>query len=139
MPWIGKTGKMMGNYVMEKFKMHNLNLTIEQWVTLKMLYEEDGRIQNDLALITNRNKTTLTRLINNMEKHNLVARISDKKDKRINRIFITKNGIRVFKNTMPIMEKCMRELQAGLSEGEVHTLIEILRKVQNNINHNEAP
>lgn len=133
MPWIGKTGKMMAAYAIDKFKQHKLNLTIEQWVTLKMLYQEDGRIQNDLALITNRNKTSLTRLINTMEKNNLVARIADKVDKRANRIYLTRNGKKVFASTMKIMEECITELEEGLSDQEIQTLIKILKKVQNNI------
>jgi len=92
MPWIGKTGKWMTNFIAEKFKKYQLNLTIEQWVVLKVLHNEDGLKQNDLAYITSRNKTSLTRLVQTMEKYHLIARLQDTEDKRINRIFLTKHG-----------------------------------------------
>lgn len=133
MPWIGKTGKLMATLVMERFKQHRLNLTIEQWVTLKMLHQEDGRIQNDLAMITNRNKTSLTRLINTMEKNDLVIRKSHELDKRIKLIFLTAKGKSVFKKTFPIMERLIEEIHFGVKEKEVEMLISILKKIQTNI------
>jgi DNA-binding MarR family transcriptional regulator len=133
MPWIGRTGKLMSIFVVDKFKKYNLNLTIEQWILLKYLHHEDGLMQNDLAEITNRNKTSLTRLIHTMEKHRLVARISDSVDKRVNRIFLTKNGKKIFKSTFPIIEEAKRELEFGLTDKEIKSLIKILKKVQGNI------
>ncbi len=136
MPWIGKTGKWMGSFISDRFKQYNLNLTIEQWVVLKVLHEDDGMIQNDLAFITSRNKTSLTRLVHTMEKYHLIARIQDSKDKRVNRIYLTKNGREVFESTFSIMEEVKNDLQKGLTKKEVKTLITILQKVQNNIkNH----
>lgn len=133
LPWIGKTGKWIGIYVTEKFKEHNLNLTMEQLIVLKVLQDQDGLIQNELADITNRNKTSLTRLIQTMEKYHLIARFPDKKDKRVNRIFLTNHGSQVFKSTFPIMNKVKQDLQKGLSESEIKTLIRLLKKVQKNI------
>lgn len=136
MPWIGKTGKLIAVFIAETFKEHHFNLTIEQWVTLKVLHEEDGLMQNDLAFITSRNKTSLTRLIHTMEKYHLIARLQDTQDKRINRIFLTKYGSDVFQSTIPIMEKVKQQLQHDLSDEEVQVLICVLQKVQNNIKNN---
>ena len=61
-PWIGRTGKMMGSFIAENFKKYHLNLTIEQWALLKRLYDKDGQMQNDLAVITQLNKASLIRL-----------------------------------------------------------------------------
>ena len=133
LPWIGKTGKWMGIYISEKFKKYQLKLTLEQWVVLKILHEEDGRMQNDLAIVTKRNKTSLTRLINTMERNHLVARIPDTTDKRVNRVFLTKNGRKVFASTFFIIEEVKQELQAGLEPKEIETLIHLLQKVQNNL------
>ncbi len=136
MPWIGKTGKWMGSFIAEKFKQHQLNLTIEQWVVLKVLFEEDGLVQNDLAEMTHRNKTSLTRLIHTMEKYHLITRVQDDKDKRVNRIYLTKRGRKIFESTFPIMEEVKNDLQKGLTKKEIKSLISTLQKVQNNIkNH----
>ena len=70
-PWIGKTFKMMNIFISDVFQQNNIKVTKEQWIALKVLHEDsDGIIQNDLAFITNRNKASLTRLVNVMEKMN---------------------------------------------------------------------
>ena len=132
-PWIGKTGRWMGTFIADKFKAYDLNLTIEQWVVLKVLHDKDGLMQNDLAHITSRNKTSLTRLVHTMEKYHLIARLQDTKDKRVNRIFLTKHGSEVFESTFPIMEEVKKELEQGLTKKEIESLIKILQKVQLNI------
>ena len=96
-PWIGKTYKMMNSYIADVFKNNDIQVTKEQWIVLKILHEEnDGIVQNELAFVTNRNKASLTRLVNVMEKNNLVIRITSKEDARKNLIYITKTGKQLF-------------------------------------------
>ena len=133
LPWIGKTAKMIRGFMTENFKKHDFDLNIEQWVLLKRLHEEDGQTQNDLALITERNKASLARLINTMEKKNYVARIPDVEDKRVNKIFLTTNGKKIFEATFEVMHEAVDELQAGITLEELTASIEVLKKLQKNI------
>lgn len=136
-PWIGKTYKMMNMYISDVFQHNNIQVTKEQWIVLKVLHEDnDGIIQNELAFITDRNKASLTRLINVMEKNNLVTRISSKRDSRKNLIHITKTGKQLFLKMKPLMLDSMKTLQNGLTEDEISNFIRITSKIQNNLkNH----
>lgn len=71
-PWIGKTAKIMSIFLKEAFAKHAVDLTKEQFILLKVLHDRDGVIQKDLAFITERNKGSLARLINTMEKRILL-------------------------------------------------------------------
>lgn len=133
LPHVGKAAKMMGIYMVEKFKEHHLDLTREQFILLMKLHEQDGRIQNDLAMITERNKASLTRLINTMEKKNLVARIPSKTDKRINCIHLTKHGRKTFKMTRPIINQITKEIQKGIRKDEIQTVIKVMDRILTNI------
>lgn len=133
LPWVGKTAKMMTIFITDKFKQHGLDLTLEQMIILKILQDKDGCPQNDLALVTERHKASLTRLLATMEKKNLVARIPDKSDKRVNRVYLTKTGHQYFQSTVPIMLETMKEIQEGLNEEEIRITIGALQKIQNNI------
>ena len=133
LPWVGKTAKMMAIFITDKFKQHGLDLTLEQMIILKILQDKDGCPQNDLALVTERHKASLTRLLATMEKKNLVARIPDKSDKRVNRVYLTKTGHQYFQSTVPIMLETMKEIQEGLNEEEIRITIGALQKIQNNI------
>ena len=133
LPWIGKTAKILGIYIIDKMNEKGIDLTKEQWVLLKVLHEEDGQMQNSLADITERNKASLTRLVHTLEKKNFIARIPSKEDKRINQIFLTKRGREVFAETQPIMQEIVEEVQGDLSETELNAAMEVLMKIQENI------
>lgn len=133
-PYLGRTAKYAGFYFIDAFQEHGIDLSKEQWLVLKKLYEKDGQIQNDLAFITNRSKTSLTRLINTMEKKGLVFRSTSKNDKRINHIHLSELGKRTFSKSIPVIEILINELQSGIDQKELECAIEVLNKVQNNIN-----
>lgn len=136
-PWIGRTYKMMNVYISEVIRAHNLKVTKEQWLVLKILHEDhDGIIQNELACITSRNKASLTRLINVMEKNNLVTRIPSQEDSRKNLIYSTKTGKELFLKMKPLMLESKKKLQEGISDTEMKLFIEVMAKIQNNLkNH----
>jgi len=117
----------------DSFAKEGIEMTREQFVVLVKLSEKDGIMQKDLAFITDRNKGSLARLINTMEKKNFVARIPSEEDKRVNRIHLTRHGRASFEKMQPIVWKCIEQLQKGLSAEEINTLIYLLQKVQKNI------
>lgn len=133
LPWIGRTGKMLSNYAVDKFKQHGFDLTMEQFVILKILNYQDGMTQNDLATCSEKHKATLTRALAALEKRNLVARIPDKQDGRVNHIYLTTQGRKYFQTTLPVLEEIMKEIQEGLTDAEIVALIKILKKVQANL------
>lgn len=134
-PWLGKTMKMIDNHIQEMFYERKIHLTKIQWVLLKKLDEKNGVAQQELAFLTGRDKTSLTRLINTMEKKSLVARIPSKSDRRINHIHLTKKGEKLFQETLPIMEGFAKSLQENISEEEIKQTINVIKKVQENLIH----
>ena len=133
LPLLGKTGKMIYVFMTDKFREHDIELTLEQFIVLRVLHQEDGQPQHNLALITKRHKASLTRLIGTLERKNLVARIPDSSDKRVNRIFLTKHGRRLFTQTLPVIEEAIAQVQSTLSQTEIDSLITIIQKVQKNL------
>ncbi|MFK7771438.1 MAG: MarR family winged helix-turn-helix transcriptional regulator [Saprospiraceae bacterium] len=133
MPWLGKTSKMLRMFMKINFQEHGFDLTHEQFILIAHLYHEDGINQKDLALITERNKGSLARLVSTAEKKNLVARIPSTEDKRVNQIYLTKQGRCVFEKLKPVLDECEAKVKKGLSQKEIKTMISCLEKIQNNI------
>lgn len=133
LPWIGKTAKFVDYFVHDYLKERDIDLTKEQYVVLKYLNDEDGLIQNDLAFITNRSKTALTRLIQTMEKKGLVFRKSSFRDMRINHVYLTPFGRETWEKSHPHFINIASELQEGLSEEEVQVVQKCLERIQQNI------
>lgn len=133
LPWVGRLNLEFTYLSNKKFREQNINLSKEQWVVLKYLYQKDGLIQNDLAFITSRDKTSMTRLINNMEKNALIRRENCEYDKRINLIFIEDKGRQLFEKTLPIMQNLIDLLQKGIPRNTLEQTIETLKKLETNL------
>lgn len=131
-PWIGKTVKMLDYHLQEAFDAAGLDITKEQMIILKKLHEEDGLPQNELALLTYRDKSSLARLLATMERKEVIVRIQSKHDKRINKVYLTDKGRLLFKNTRPVIKEILEVMENDISDQEKHTIIEILKKIQIN-------
>ena len=132
-PWIGKTAKFMDYYIADYMKDQGVDLSKQQFIVLKYLHEQDGRAQNDLAFITDRSKTALTRLIQTMEKKGLVFRETSSEDMRINHVFLTESGRQTWKESLPHFMAIVQKLQKGIAEEDLRKVQETLEKVQENI------
>ncbi len=133
LPWIGKTAKFIDYHIADCMKERGIDLSKEQFIVLKYLHDEDGLIQNDLAFITNRSKTALTRLIQTMEKKNLVYRKSSSSDLRVNHVFLTDHGRETWKTAYPHFQRIDEELQRGISEEALETVRQTMEKIQHNL------
>lgn len=134
MPELGRTAKHAGYYFIDILQEHGIDLSKEQWLVLKKLHENDGQIQSNLAFLTNRCKTSLTRLINTLEKKGYVHRVSSKKDKRINHVYLTDTGINIFNRSRPVLNILVTNLQEGIDPKDMDKTIKVLQKIQENIN-----
>ncbi|WP_281541297.1 MarR family winged helix-turn-helix transcriptional regulator [Maribacter aestuarii] len=131
-PWLGRTVKMLDCHLQEAFDAYGVDLTKEQMIVLKKLYEQDGINQNELALLTYRDKSSLARLLSKMETKNYIKRIQSTEDKRNNKVFITPHGTRTFAATRPIIQEIIDIMENGLDEENKMLMISTLKKIQDN-------
>jgi DNA-binding MarR family transcriptional regulator len=139
LPWITMSNKLFADIISYTFRKNDIDLSREQMIVLKHLNDEDGRVQNDLAFVTNRDKTSLTRLISNMEKKGLITRVKCKEDQRRNKICMTDKGASYFKKAFPLVKKVAHQMQENISQEEIQQTIKTLNQVFNNLSvlHNE--
>lgn len=133
-PWLGKTMKLIDNKLEDILEENNLDLSKTQFIILKNVQVNEGICQNQLAFFADRNKSSLTRMINTLEKKNYLARVASKDDRRMNMLIITKEGERVLKNAEPFFLKIKNLIEIGLTEEEIESTINTLKKIQQNIN-----
>ncbi len=129
---LARTVKNMDLFITEQLKSRSIDLTKVQLMLLLHLKDGNGLTQQVLAENTNRDKASIARLIDTMERKNLVARIPSKSDRRINHVHITKFGLDLIKQAEPILKDSMNELLLGMSDDEVSTMVELLEKVVKN-------
>ena len=130
----GKASIAIARRLQKKFNSAGIQLTIEQWSVLYQLWKEDGKSQQELCNSTFRDKPSITRLIDNLEKLSLVKRVSDEKDRRINKVFLTKNALKLQEDTMQLAEQTLNEALEGVPPDQVEMCKEVLQKVYENLN-----
>lgn len=136
MPWIGKTMKHIDLFIASKLAEKGINLTRQQMILMKILFHDGPLTQNDLAFLSDRDKTSLTRLLGTMEKKNLVARIASQEDKRVNMVHLTKHGEKTLTELMPLFMEIVMTMQKGISEEEQKVVIGVMKQIQENIENN---
>jgi len=138
-PWLGKTVKIVEYYLQEAFNQKKIDLTKEQMIVLKRLHDQDGLHQNELAFLTLRDKSTLTRLLSKMENKNYISRKQSKKDKRINNVYLTDLGKEIFNKTRPIIKHIIDTMEQNISQKEKQQIINSLKKIQFNFTSKVEP
>ncbi len=134
--WLGRTMKMVDFHMHEAFENAGLDLTKEQMVVLKKLYENDGLNQNELAFLTYRDKSSLARLLTKMELKKYIKRKQSKDDKRVNQVFLTTEGEKMYSKTRPIIKGLIDKMEHNIGGEQKKQMIELLQKVQKNFEPN---
>ena len=129
----GKASIAIARRLQKKFNTSGVNLTIEQWSVLYHLWKQDGASQQELCNASFRDKPSITRLVDNLEKLNLVKRVSDEKDRRINKIYLTKQAQKLQEDTMRLAEETLNEALEGVPPDQVDLCKEVLQKVYDNL------
>ena len=129
----GKVSTAISRRLQRNLKLGKLNITSEQWTILYHLWQEEGLTQQELANLTFRDKPSITRLINNLEKMSLVIRVNDKQDRRSNLIYLTKEGRKLKEEGMKQSAITLNEALEGLDLEELRAAQHILDKEFRNI------
>lgn len=106
----------------------------EQWTVLIFLWEKDGVKQQELCDATFKDKPSMTRLIDNMERQHLVVRISDKNDRRTNLIHLTKTGRELEHKAKEISNRTIIEALEGVDVDDLKVGQKVLHQIFHNIN-----
>jgi len=97
------------------------------------LWKEDGLSQQQLCAATFRDKPSITRLVDNLEKLKLVKRVPSKDDRRINLIYLTTAAQELQERTMDLASQTLNEALSGVTHGQVEIAKEVLQNVYDNL------
>ena len=118
-------------------RMSTLDLTRSQWWVLNFLYFNEGINQSDFAVLLDIEKAPLSRLLYRMEKKGWIERRSDKNDKRIKNLFLSKKIKPLIVDMRDMANFTRQQALSGLSEKEQITLRENLKKIKQTLSTQE--
>lgn len=129
----GKASTAIARRLQKKLNQAGLNMTIEQWSVLYHLWKEDGKSQQELCNATFRDKPSITRLVDNLERLNFVKRVPAENDRRINLIYLTKQAQKLQEQTMELAEETLNEALTGVATEQINLCKEVLQRVYDNL------
>ncbi len=129
----GKASTAIARRLQKKLNKAGLNITIEQWSVLYHLWKKEGISQQELCNATFRDKPSITRLVDNLEKLNLVKRVASENDRRINLIYLTRQAQKLQEETMLLAEETLNEALETVPTDKVDVCKEVLQLVYDNL------
>jgi DNA-binding MarR family transcriptional regulator len=104
-----------------------------QGVCLWHIWKNPGISQIHLAKLMNVAPPTVSLILKRLEKMRLILRQSDPNDMRTLKIYLTEKGEEEIKNLKTSFSKIVRYSFEGLSDQELTTFNELLKKIFNNL------
>ena len=131
---IGQVHRLSTKRFVQNSHMHGLEISLDQWLVLGPVWKNDGISQKDIAEYCGKDKTSITKIIDTLEKKNLVVRVTDQLDHRVKRVVLSQKGRELFLSALPVMAQTRDELRSGISDKEIEALKSILNKIYKNLN-----
>ncbi|MDA3809165.1 MAG: hypothetical protein PF518_02430 [Spirochaetaceae bacterium] len=82
-----------------------------------------------MAEASNRNQTSITRLLDGLQRKKMVERRNDQFDRRIYRIFLTDNAEKMYNSTFSSVEKYNMKLKNLLTDDEGQLFMDLMEKL----------
>lgn len=107
---------------------------MHQWIIGYLASNTDHDVhQRELETELNIGKSTLTEVLNIMEKNDLVIRISSEKDARCKKIVLTEKSIRIDSEISQKIKATEEKLRKGITEEEIELFLKNIKKMIANI------
>ncbi|MEY3737474.1 MAG: hypothetical protein RL544_252 [Bacteroidota bacterium] len=129
----GMASTAVARRLQKNFRLAGLEITIEQWSVLYHLWKQDALSQQELCNRTFRDKPSITRLIDNLEKQKLVKRMPSKEDRRINLVCLTETAKLLQDKTIELANQTMDEALVGVNKNEIEIVKQVFQKVYDNL------
>jgi DNA-binding MarR family transcriptional regulator len=116
---VGRLSRAIIKRLSKKFQDAGIDVSYEQWSILVHLYRQDGQTQQALARTAVKDKAAITRLLNGLEKKNIVLRIPDRNDKRSNLVYLTNKAKELKPHLVGFVEEMLEEAEQGIDPDEM--------------------
>lgn len=116
---INRASALYNRRLHRNFRAAGYDVTPEQWPVLVSLWRCDGRNQQDISTCTQKDKPSITRLIDALEKRGWAERRNCPNDRRANLVFLTAEGKAIRPDLEAAAERTLDETLEGVCpEGE---------------------
>lgn len=127
------TGYTIKRYIAIMLRQHEIPLTPEQFMLIDLLWNQGPMTQQQLVNQLQKDKNSVTMLVDAIEKKGLVVRQQNTNDRRSNTIVLTDKALDIKADAKQKGISILDNILEGISEDELHSFLQTLRKINNNI------
>lgn len=124
-------------YTANMLRKNNVGLTPEQFLLIDIIWNQGEMSQQKLADTMQKDKNSITKLINSLEKKGLIIRTRDENDKRSNIISLTHKSREMKNYAKETGIKMLDNILEGIDEEELRSFLSTLNKLTANMNKYE--
>lgn len=126
-----KSAKKLADEFNRRLQEHGT--TRVQWIALFYIGKAGEISQKELSDYMDIKESSMVRLIDRMEKEELVERRKDSEDRRITKIILTDKGKFLIEELMPRGQEFQDDVLKGISKEDLEVFKEVLQRMTDNI------
>lgn len=131
--WINRAGFALRAHLRDRLAAQGIALTAEEFSLLMVLWRDGPRGMGELAAITLRDRTTVTRLVDRMVAKDLLRREGSDHDRRAVRIAPTAAGAALEGPVLAVVGALLAEAAAGIAADEAEQARGVLQRMVANL------
>lgn len=127
------TGCKLKQYLAAKLRKNDVPLTPEQFMLIDLLWNQGEMTQQQLADQLQKDKNSVTKLVDAIEKKGFVVRKQNPHDRRSNTLLLTEKANELKPGAKQKGISILDQILEGISEDELRSFLSTLRKLNANM------
>ena len=123
-------------YFIDKLQENKIDITPEQFLVLDILWEKQSLSQQNIADIIQKDKNSVTKIIDSLEKKQLARRVMDQRDRRVNKIELTEKAIALEEKVTKVAIEFMNDAINGIDKQDLDIFVNVMRQIKDNLENN---
>ena len=127
------TGCKLKQFIAAKLRQENVPLTPEQFLLIDLLWNQGSMSQQQLADQMQKDKNSVTKLVDAIERKGFVHRQQNAADRRSNTLVLTEKALELRDDAKQKGISILDEMLEGISEAELRSFLSTLNKLNVNM------
>lgn len=127
-----RTTRQFKKYSQAVLKGNDIDVTGDQWVIIKRISEQEGISQREVANLTYKDPASVTRILDLLEKKELVVRQAILSNRRTYALFLTKKGKELVEKVLPLAVDMRSKGLKGIKADDIAVFHKVLNLIYKN-------
>ena len=132
------TGCKLKQFIAAKLRQENVPLTPEQFLLIDLLWNQGSMSQQQLADQMQKDKNSVTKLVDALERKGFVVREQNRQDRRSNTLVLTEKAEALKHGAKQKGISILDEMLVGINEEELRSFLVTLHKLNRNMTPAES-